>query len=95
MSAREQQRKAILPPEAIAGRCGDRVRWAHKEVLRGGRSLSAIRTCNSRERHGGGEDVVGVRNRGSSRYLRGALGEQGSDGGGGIVVVKCEDVVWI
>ena len=66
--------------EAIAGRCGDRVRCVHAEVLRGGRS----------QRNGRGEHVVGhvvgVRNRGSSRgssrYLRGTLREQGSDGGG-------------
>ena len=46
--------------KAIAGRCGDRVRWAHKEVRRGGRGLGGglgvcdRRTCtrDRRERHG-------------------------------------------
>ena len=46
--------------EAIAGRCGDRVRWAHEEVRRGGRGLGGglgvcdrrTRTRDRRERHG-------------------------------------------
>ena len=46
--------------EAIAGRCGDRVRWAHKKVRRGGRGLGGglgvcdrrTRTRDRRERHG-------------------------------------------